>query len=629
MIPLAFAAAFPLTGPVAMPEPPGCAELIHRMEKMPPHPRLFLRPEQVRNRLREQLKTSMGEALAGRLRADADILLKMPPSTRLVKGRRLLEVSRRVLLRVTTLTAVWLFTGERCYADRALLEMEAAARFSDWNPSHFLDTAEMTAALAIGYDWLYPLLSERQRTEIGTAILEKGLLASWPPRQAGWWVNSRNNWSQVCHAGMVLGALAVAERDLPLAAKTIRRALVQVPATMLRIYAPNGAYAEGPGYWAYGTEFNALLIAALESALGSDFGLLSVPGFNRTGEFIAATVAPTGKVFNYADCAERIGIEFARIWWANRFRRPDCFHSQIRRQFFDYTGERLQPRLYREDDNLRLMPLALLYLDNLVEGSSRPPRSYFSGAEAETPIAVHRSSGEDDALYLGVKAGSPGSSHGHMDGGSFLIEADGVRWTCDLGINNYAKIEKYVPDLWQRRPHSGRYRVFRIGRKSHNILLIDDHDQRVDARATITEFSGDDTEQHTVVDLSPLYRGDADLVERRAALLPERVIEISDQLEGVRPGARVRWQMCTKANPVLHGAVAELRKEGKRMRLIASGSSPLNWQVVRAECLTASFEPREKGTFLLFFETVVPEDGALRLKVRFFPESALPRQEKK
>lgn len=131
MIPLAFAAAFPLTGPVAMPEPPGYAELIHRMERMPPHPRLFLRPEQVRNRLREQLKTSMGEALAGRLRADADILLKMPPSTRLVKGRRLLEVSRRVLLRVTTLIAVWLFTGERCYADRALLEMEAAARFSD------------------------------------------------------------------------------------------------------------------------------------------------------------------------------------------------------------------------------------------------------------------------------------------------------------------------------------------------------------------------------------------------------------------------------------------------------------------------------------------------------------------
>ena len=31
--------------------------------------------------------------------------------------------------------------------------MLTAARFEDWNPSHFLDVAEMTFALAIGYDW--------------------------------------------------------------------------------------------------------------------------------------------------------------------------------------------------------------------------------------------------------------------------------------------------------------------------------------------------------------------------------------------------------------------------------------------------------------------------------------------
>jgi hypothetical protein len=37
--------------------------------------------------------------------------------------------------------------------------MLAAAAFSDWNPSHFLDVAEMTAALAIGYDWLYEEVS--------------------------------------------------------------------------------------------------------------------------------------------------------------------------------------------------------------------------------------------------------------------------------------------------------------------------------------------------------------------------------------------------------------------------------------------------------------------------------------
>jgi len=32
-------------------------------------------------------------------------------------------------------------------------------------------------------------------------------------------------------------------------------------------------FSEGPGYWTYGTTYNVLLVAELESALGSDFGL--------------------------------------------------------------------------------------------------------------------------------------------------------------------------------------------------------------------------------------------------------------------------------------------------------------------------------------------------------------------
>ena len=30
--------------------------------------------------------------------------------------------------------------------------MLAIAQFADWNPSHFLDVAEMTMGMAIGYD---------------------------------------------------------------------------------------------------------------------------------------------------------------------------------------------------------------------------------------------------------------------------------------------------------------------------------------------------------------------------------------------------------------------------------------------------------------------------------------------
>jgi hypothetical protein len=42
--------------------------------------------------------------------------------------------------------------------------MLAVAAFADWNPSHFLDTAEMTAGLALGYDWFADLSAATRAT---------------------------------------------------------------------------------------------------------------------------------------------------------------------------------------------------------------------------------------------------------------------------------------------------------------------------------------------------------------------------------------------------------------------------------------------------------------------------------
>ena len=64
--------------------------------------------------------------------------------------------------------------------------MLAAARFNDWNPSHFLDVGEMTFALAIGYDWLFDQLDEPSRKEIRTAIVEKGLKIPFETKFNSW-----------------------------------------------------------------------------------------------------------------------------------------------------------------------------------------------------------------------------------------------------------------------------------------------------------------------------------------------------------------------------------------------------------------------------------------------------------
>ena len=68
--------------------------------------------------------------------------------------------------RVYTLALLYRSGRRPQYADRAWQELEAAANFKDWNPRHFLDTAEMTHAFAIGYDWLYDVWTPEQRATL-------------------------------------------------------------------------------------------------------------------------------------------------------------------------------------------------------------------------------------------------------------------------------------------------------------------------------------------------------------------------------------------------------------------------------------------------------------------------------
>src|SRR4051812_7334285 len=145
------------------------------------------------------------------LRREADSIRKQPPVVHVLIGPRLLDQSRRALGRIYTLALVYKISGDRAYLDRAVQELRAAAAFADWNPSHFLDVAEMTHAFAIGYDWLYADLSPEDRALIRRAIVEKGLDQAIPIyKEKRWWTVVSHNWNQVCNGGITLGALAIA-----------------------------------------------------------------------------------------------------------------------------------------------------------------------------------------------------------------------------------------------------------------------------------------------------------------------------------------------------------------------------------------------------------------------------------
>ena len=122
--------------------------------KIAPHPRLLL-PEGGE----EAIKKAIAEypplaAVHQRIMELCDRTLTESPVERIKEGKRLLAISRIALKRIYYLSYAYRMTGDKKYAHRAEQEMLAVSRFTDWNPTHFLDVGEMVMALAIGYDWL-------------------------------------------------------------------------------------------------------------------------------------------------------------------------------------------------------------------------------------------------------------------------------------------------------------------------------------------------------------------------------------------------------------------------------------------------------------------------------------------
>ena len=197
----------------------------------------------------------MHDAIIG----ECNVIITKPELGRVMTGRRLLGTSRELLRRVFFLSYGYRMTANKRYLEKAEKEMLAVSRFTDWNPSHFLDVAEMTMGVAIGYDWLFNGLTENTRETVKQAIVQKGLNPS-KESQYNWWLKTENNWNQVCNAGMTFGALAVKEDYPSLANEIIERAFASIPLSM-EVYKPEGVYPEGYGYWGYGTTFTSCFSA--------------------------------------------------------------------------------------------------------------------------------------------------------------------------------------------------------------------------------------------------------------------------------------------------------------------------------------------------------------------------------
>lgn len=567
-----------------------------------PHPRLFITNKQVTEIQTKLESQPLLQVFFQAMLIKADGILGQPPVKRVKTGRRLLSVSRRCLDRVIHLSAAYRFTGKQSYLQRAEQEMLAAAAFSDWNPSHFLDVAEMTAALAIGYDWLYDELSKATRQTIRKAILEKGLQPSLGKMG---WVRGHNNWNQVCNGGITLGALAIMEDQPELAQKLVHRAIngVQV---VTKHYEPDGAYPEGPGYWVYGTSYNVLLLAALESVLGTDFNLSQAPGFTRTAAYYLNVIGPTGLYFNYPDSGSRSSFSPTVFWFAQKYDQPSLAWRQYQ-LWKDFSAHNTSTLVQS-----RFSPLLLHWCNS----KQAVPKDLSWMGRGSNSIAMFRSSWTDpEAVYLAIKGGSPSVPHGHMDVGSFVLDAEGVRWVIDLGPESYHKIESLGMNLWGRSQDAERWRIFRYNNLSHSTLVVNGQQQRVNGNAPIVRYSDERSFPHVVFDMSDLYEGQLAMALRGAALLPTGKVIIQDEFKATNQPARVRWAMVTPAEVSIESnKSALLQKEGKTIRLTVLTDEEIQLRTYSTEP-KADYDAPNPGTRLIGFEVSLTSGQAVRTAV--------------
>jgi len=583
--------------------PPVLDPLKAAIDAPPAHPRLLAKTDDF-ERLRTQvIADPYSRRVFEELKKRAEKILTEPPVTRELTGRRLLDVSRRFIDRVSSLAMLARITHDPRYANRAIAEMRAVAAFSDWNPSHFLDTAEMTFGMALAYDWLFDQLSVADRELFATALLRLGLKPSLDKPQH--WIEGSNNWNQVCHGGMVAGAIAIADREPAVASQIIARAITHLPKAA-RAYAPDGAYAEGPTYWAYGTTYHVIISAALERFTGSTFQTDAYPGFRESADYVTQMRGPSGLYFNYGDGSARLDPQLALFWFASKYGKSEWLRDLI-------APANGQETLALDPD--RMLALGLLWHSPglVATPPPKPPTSW--GGRSAVPVAVFRSSWDDpNATFVAMKGGSASYSHAHMDVGSFVLESDGVRWAVDTGMQNYQSLEGAGINLWAMGQEGQRWTVFRLGAESHNILRFDNAPPRVGGRGSLSRFSAGTAS--ATFNLDEVYQGQAASVRRGVRLLPDRTVLFQDEWRSGNQPVTVSWQLLTEAETVTTGAgEVTLRQRGRSLLLRVLEPDNVTLAVSDLSAPRAAFDVPNPALkrITLTLTTPAKSDGRLRI----------------
>lgn len=576
--------------------------------KIAPHPRIFLSGAESGNLSRKINENPMLASVHQKFMDGAEDTLLRPLATYKMTGRRLLSVSRQEFRRAIYLSYAYLASGDKRYLKRAEAEIKSICEMPSWNPSHFLDTAEMTLALAIFYDWLYNDLSVETKELCASAIAQKGLEASKSSKY-NWFLRSSNNWNAVCNLGMLAGALAIYDENPELAKEIILRGQESIK-KHLTCYAPAGIYPEGYNYWDYGTTFQAMYIMALESAFKSDFGLSEAPGFWESARWHRHMEGPSGFNFSFSDTGPRVFVSPVVFWFARKMSDLSLLNKSA-----------IEGALLSKSAISPYFIFAILYANGVdLQKIPDPKDRVFFGSGA-TPVFIARSDWSKGAQYFAIKGGKASENHGHMDVSSFVYDALGERWVFDLGMQDYNSLESKGLEIWSNPSYesSDRWKVFRYNNHSHNVITIDGKLHNPRAYVEL-ERLGSGGKLGVRADVSMLYPDAIKTCVREAYFLDGKNFEVFDKIASGEGGHTLRWSICTDAKVALKSNSAILEKNGKRVEVSFDSNLKVELKIWSAE-QDNDYDAPNTGFVMLGFEAPLPANSESFIRVKFEPKN--------
>lgn len=578
-----------------------------------PHPRLLLGAGEERSLAENIASVPQLQKIHDSLLERCGMLIEKPLPERVMEGKRMLGVSRDALERMLYLSYAYRMTGETKYADAAKAVALKVCTFSDWNPSHFLDTAEMALGLAFAYDWLYDVFSAEERRTVSDAVHEKALLASDLPKVT--FRSVSNNWNSVCNAGIVSAAAAFFEDWPEEASEWIERS-VSSNRIALATYAPDGCYPEGYGYWEYGSEFQLIMNEVLASVLGTDAGLGSSPGFYDSARFMAYMQAPSGECYNFSDGGSATPMMLPLFCFAQKCGEPSlaCLEYEKLLACDGHVNDRLLPV------NLLLAARHPETILSVPESPALPKSCFFDG---ENPVFIYRGGWHSPKdSYLALKGGSASSNHAHMDAGSFVYEYTGQRWSMDFGSQRYYSLEKCGLDIWNMSQDSDRWKVFRYENQAHSTLTLDDAHHRVMGFAPVSATFDKKNMHGAEVDLSDVFgKSLVKSAVRRIWLDGKEFLHVEDRIvnanadrsdgsDGHALPLEVKWLMNTPASAeIVSEKAVRLTQGGVSMLLEISSDTPFR-PVILSNDPPNYYDAPNSGCRVGFVSTIAPSASA-------------------